>query len=181
MFGCEQFKPFEDEPVDPITDPEDTGETENTQDPDELDEDGDGYSINDGDCDDSDSSMNLDDADNDGQSKCDGDCNDEDSSVYNGADEICDGQYNDCAGDSTQTQGTPTGEDDNDDDGYFSCADDCDDNNPFIYPGAAFMDSPLIVCWMLMEMVMVQMFQAGVAIHLNSETPMAMDGTAEQI
>ncbi|MDP6933883.1 MAG: ABC transporter ATP-binding protein, partial [Myxococcota bacterium] len=48
---------------------------------DTSDSDGDGYTICDGDCDDDDSSLNLDDGDGDGYSTCDGDCDDNDSSL----------------------------------------------------------------------------------------------------
>lgn len=45
------------------------------------DADGDGYGIADGDCDDTDASLNLDDSDSDGFSTCDGDCDDTDASL----------------------------------------------------------------------------------------------------
>ena len=59
--------------------------------------DGDAQSLNDGDCDDQDASINLTDADGDGYTTCDGDCDDSDTSVpssydqpYNGVDANCD-------------------------------------------------------------------------------------------
>ena len=81
LLACEQSKSeVEDTGLDPIEEPsaepsgEETGDTEDTdtedtdtddtetQDPDDVDQDGDGYSVNDGDCDDDDASLNLTDA-----------------------------------------------------------------------------------------------------------------------
>ena len=160
LLACEQIKPeVNDTGLDPVDEPsaepsdEDTGDTEETdtedtdtedtetQDPDDVDQDGDGYSINDGDCDDSDSSLNLTDADGDGQSTCEGDCNDQDNTVYDGAEEICDGQTNDCMGAIQQSTDLPEGEEDDDQDGFAVCAGDCDDTDPAAYPGAAYNES----------------------------------------
>ena len=160
LLACEQTKSeVEDTGLDPVEEPsaepgdEETGDTEETdtedtdtedtetQDPDDVDQDGDGYSVNDGDCDDEDSSLNLTDADGDGQSTCDGDCNDQDDTVYDGAEEICDGQTNDCMGSIMQSTDLPEGEEDDDQDGFSVCAGDCDDSDSVTYPGAAFNES----------------------------------------
>lgn len=126
--------------TDDTDDTDDTNDTD-TQDPDDVDQDGDGYSVNDGDCNDLDASLNLNDVDGDGQSTCDGDCNDSDETVFDGAEEVCDGQSNDCQGNASQPAGVPESEEDVDNDGYALCEDDCDDNNEFAYPGAAFNES----------------------------------------
>ena len=70
------------------------------------------------------------DNDGDGQSSSEGDCNDDDPDVYDGATEVCDGKDNNCDGT------TPANEADADSDGYRLCDDDCDDSVGTIYPGA---------------------------------------------
>ncbi len=70
------------------------------------------------------------DNDGDGFTTNDGDCNDSDNTVYPGATEICDGKDNDCDGN------TPANEADADADGYFLCSGDCDDSNAAVNPGA---------------------------------------------
>ena len=81
------------------TDTQDT-DTNNPDDPLTTDDDGDGLSENDGDCDDTDPALNLADVDTDGVTSCDGDCDDTDASRYPGApDDTDDGIDNDCDGD----------------------------------------------------------------------------------
>jgi hypothetical protein len=71
--------------------------------------------------------QSLDD-DGDGLSECQGDCNDADASVYPGAPQICDGKNNDCA-----APGWPslagTNEADSDGDTLSGCAGDCNDTD----------------------------------------------------
>lgn len=66
------------------------------------------------------------------------DCNDNDDTIYPGANELCDGEDNDC--DGVVDEGCPTCTD-NDNDGYYAEAGcgtlvDCNDNDDTIYPGA---------------------------------------------
>ncbi|MFK7929820.1 MAG: MopE-related protein [Myxococcota bacterium] len=70
------------------------------------------------------------DNDADGFSPADGDCDDGDDTIFPGAPELCDGQDNDCDG------ATPSDEDDSDRDGVRVCAGDCDDDDNNVYPGA---------------------------------------------
>ncbi len=61
------------------------------------------------------------------------DCDDDDLSVFGSNVELCDGKDNDC------NPATWAPREDDDDDGFISVqcgGDDCDDNNPFTYPGA---------------------------------------------
>lgn len=72
------------------------------------------------------------DQDNDGYFKeiCGGsDCDDENIVSYPGADEICDGEDNDCDGE------LPVDENDEDNDNWMICENDCDDLNPEANPG----------------------------------------------
>ncbi len=82
------------------------------------------------DCDDTDASLNHDDEDVDGWTTCDGDCNDFGSEIHPGAQEICDGEDNDC------DFVVPGDEIDDDGDGTAECGGDCDDSDPSVYPGA---------------------------------------------
>ena len=118
----------------------------------EVDDDGDGFMLCDGDCDDGDPGVypgaqevcnGLDDdcdgypgfgeldGDADGYRVCDGDCDDNDPAVYPGAAELCNGEDEDC-------NGAPDYDEiDGDGDGFMICDLDCDDANDAFYPGAA--------------------------------------------
>ncbi|TVQ86097.1 MAG: hypothetical protein EA397_20585, partial [Deltaproteobacteria bacterium] len=83
----------------------------------------------------------------------DGDCDDTDATVYPGADEICDGQFNDCDAAGYDLSGAPAAESDGDSDGFVACdyeggtwidnvistpsvGQDCDDTDATVFPGA---------------------------------------------
>ncbi|MBO87365.1 MAG: hypothetical protein CL927_18610 [Deltaproteobacteria bacterium] len=114
-----------------------------------TDEDGDGFSVADGDCDDNNAAVspgaaeacdgldtNCDDilpieeadADYDGFRVCDGDCDDYDERVHPGAAEICDEKDTNCDGEIPDFA-------DYDGDGHSLCDDDCDDEEPLAFPG----------------------------------------------
>ena len=121
----------------------------------DIDNDKDGWTENQGDCDDSDSSVypgaeevynaadddcdgTIDegtvgyDDDGDGYSENAGDCDDDNANTYPGASQIEDGEDNDC--DSTIDEGTNAYDDDGD--GYTENAGDCDDADSAISPDA---------------------------------------------
>ena len=58
------------------------------------------------------------------------DCNDSNPSVHPGANEVCNGQDDNCNG------SVPPDETDHDNDGWRICAGDCDDTRPTVYPDA---------------------------------------------
>lgn len=121
----------------------------------DVDADGDGFSIAEGDCNDFDDTIhpgaaeicgddidqNCDgedavcpgiyfDDDGDGFSEMEGDCDDTDIHIYPGAAERCNGLDDDC-------DGSPAADEvDSDEDGYRICEGDCDDGNADVYPGA---------------------------------------------
>jgi hypothetical protein len=109
----EPFMLYADDNADGIGDPEQphplgavwcyempgwAAQTENCEDtPDGVDNDSDGYSVCDGDCDDTDPDMNPADEDQDGVTSCDGDCDDLNDRAVPGATEVPgDGIDNDC-------------------------------------------------------------------------------------
>jgi hypothetical protein len=75
------------------------------------------------------------DNDGDGYTECEGDCDDGNASLYPGAPEICDGLNNDCSDPSWPF--SPVSERDTDRDGFTGCQGDCDDEIPGIHPGAS--------------------------------------------
>ena len=116
----------DDDTGDDDTGDDDTGDDDTSP----VDADGDGWP-EDEDCDDSDPDLNLDDADGDGYDTCNGDCND-----GNGAINLL---ATDMAGDGIDQNCDGIDGFDGDGDGYaaeFTFGDDCDDDDPAVYPGA---------------------------------------------
>ena len=70
------------------------------------------------------------DADGDGWTISNGDCDDENDAVHPGADEVCNGEDDDC------DEVVPADESDADGDGYRICDGDCDDDDDEASPGA---------------------------------------------
>ena len=96
----------------------------------DQDGDGDGWLLCEGDCDDTDPDLHLDDMDGDGASPCDGDCDDNNDVVGPDQPETCDGLDTDCDGE------IPEDEQDADGDGLSSCGGDCDDTTDLVHPDA---------------------------------------------
>ncbi len=74
------------------------------------------------------------DDDGDGLTECEGDCDDANPAVAPGAPQLCDGVNNDC--NDPDWPGLPASEVDGDLDGTPACAD-CDDGDGRVFPGAA--------------------------------------------
>jgi hypothetical protein len=132
------------------------------QDHEDIDDDHDGWSENQGDCDDADSraypgaTETFDgtdedcdgatdndtpgyDDDGDGYAETDGDCDDADASSFPGGTEVVDGADNDC--DGVLENGTTVYDDDGD--GWTEAAGDCDDEHYGSHPGAAELEDGL--------------------------------------
>jgi sulfatase modifying factor 1 len=107
-----------------------------------LDLDGDGYSTCDGDCDDADATLELDDVDGDGYSTCDGDCND--SNINMEPSDMDGDGYSTCDGDCDDNDASVESLD-RDGDGYSTCDGDCVDGDaavllcPITHPGGGDM------------------------------------------
>ena len=100
----------------------------------ELDGDGDGLAECEGDCDDADPAMNLDDLDQDGYDTCELDCDDTDAALN--LDDLDADGFSTCDADCDDGDGTLTPAD-LDGDGYSTCTGDCDDGSGDRYPGNA--------------------------------------------
>jgi len=146
LLGCPQV----DDEFQPSTDDDDDLADDDDTPTDDLD--GDGWTSEEGDCDDNDDSIHPGateiqcdgtdndcdptpeddsdtDQDGDGYSVCE-DCDDSDPSIHPGAEEICNSIDDDCDGEGLYE------EVDGDGDGYAPCEDDCDDLDPEVYPGS---------------------------------------------
>jgi hypothetical protein len=95
------------------------------------DNDNDGFSSCDGDCDDTDPTLNAIDKDDDGYSNCDGDCNDADASLN--LDDLDEDGFSTCDNDCDDDDATRDPAD-ADGDGFSTCENDCDDENSALRP-----------------------------------------------
>jgi hypothetical protein len=130
-------EPSSEEPTSEPSSEEPTSEP--TSDPNQIDDDEDGYTESEGDCDDENpeispaetdipddgidqdcDGMDLTDADEDGF-YYDVDCDDENPSIFPEAEEKCDGLFNNCSDASWTSGSVPTVESDGDEDGYIVC------------------------------------------------------------
>ena len=96
-----------------------------------LDGDGDGYTICDEDCDDTDDVLHPGDEDGDGASPCEGDCDDEDETRT--IDDADGDGHSSCEGDCDDEDATLNLMDE-DEDGYSTCTGDCDDEDATLNP-----------------------------------------------
>ena len=134
-FSCGLFKKdIEDSAIDSSSS-EPAQEPEDTQNPDEIDADGDGLTPNEGDCDDGNANVQSIDEDGDGYSACEDDCDDADAFTFPGAAEkesptIC-MQDRDKDGYGNPDHSNP----------LVSEGIDCDDLNDALYPGSAYNES----------------------------------------
>jgi len=106
-------------------------------DPLEVDDDGDGTTECQGDCNDNDATLTGTDGDNDGFTSCTGDCDDGEPAAYPGAPAVCDSVTdNDCNG------AVDPNEADLDGDGFTGCTTDvdCNDNDPTLNQADADSD-----------------------------------------
>ena len=97
-------------------------------DPLDADDDGDGVSECDGDCNDQDILLNTEDGDGDFVTTCGGDCDDDNATVYPGAPQVCndDEPDNDCNGSADANEADVDG------DGNTLCDGDCNDFDPAV-------------------------------------------------
>jgi len=76
------------------------------------------------------------DLDRDGYTVEDGDCDESDEFIHPGADEICDNEIDDNCDGEVDEDGCTDSDDDADSDGYTVKDGDCDDSDDSVYPGA---------------------------------------------
>ena len=121
----EDEQPWDDD--DDTAMPDDDASDDDAADDDASDDDGADDDVADDDAGDDDTGS-TEDQDGDGVSPADGDCDDTNATVYPGAPEQCDGLDNDCDG------APDPDEVDGDFDGWIGCAGDCDDTNADVNP-----------------------------------------------